>query len=72
MIVIIELKVKFFSLTRNGNLWAKDNFTPKDKMPVTVSEGFNPEFLAVMSHDKKTKVNHNLLFIIKDQWMSLK
>ncbi len=32
---------------------AKDNFTPKNKMPVTVSEGFNPEFLAVMSHDKK-------------------
>ncbi|HCV2266447.1 TPA: bi-component leukocidin LukGH subunit G, partial [Staphylococcus aureus] len=29
--------------------------TPKDKMPVTVSEGFNPEFLAVMSHDKKDK-----------------
>lgn len=22
-------------------------------MPVTVSEGFNPEFLAVMSHNKK-------------------
>ncbi len=65
-------KSEIFSLTRNGNLWAKDNFTPKDKMPVTVSEGFNPEFLAVMSHDKKTKVNHNLLFIIKDQWMSLK
>ncbi len=61
----------WFLLTRNGNLWAKDNFTPKDKMPVTVSEGFNPEFLAVMSHDKD-KVNHNLLFIIKDQWMSLK
>lgn len=48
-------KSEIFSLTRNGNLWAKDNFTPKDKMPVTVSEGFNPEFLAVMSHDKKDK-----------------
>ena len=46
-------KSEIFSLTRNGNLWAKDNFTPKNKMPVTVSEGFNPEFLAVMSHDKK-------------------
>lgn len=65
-------KSEIFSLTRNGNLWAKDNFTPKNKMPVTVSEGFNPEFLAVMSHDKKMKVNQNLLFIIKDQWMSLK
>ncbi|HDA1270835.1 TPA: leukocidin/hemolysin toxin family protein [Staphylococcus aureus] len=48
-----RVKSEIFSLTRNGNLWAKDNFTPKDKMPVTVSEGFNPEFLAVMSHDKK-------------------
>ena len=65
-------KSEIFSLTRNGNLWAKDNFTPKNKMPVTVSEGFNPEFLAVMSHDKKMKVNQNLLFIIKDRWMSLK
>lgn len=37
-------KSEIFSLTRNGNLWAKDNFTPKNKMPVTVSEGFNPEF----------------------------
>ncbi|SUJ64399.1 gamma-hemolysin component B [Staphylococcus aureus] len=65
-------KSEIFSLTRNGNLWAKDNFTPKDKMPVTVSEGFNPEFLAVMSHDKKDKGKSHLLFIIKDQWMSLK
>lgn len=48
-----RVKSEIFSLTRNGNLWAKDNFTPKDKMPVTVSEGFNPEFLAVMSHDKR-------------------
>ncbi|MBE5661230.1 leukocidin/hemolysin toxin family protein [Staphylococcus sp. SS251] len=46
-------KNEIFSFTRTGNLWAKDNFTPKNKMPVTVSEGFNPEFLAVMSHDKK-------------------
>lgn len=48
-------KNEIFSFTRNGNLWAKDNFTPKNKMPVTVSEGFNPEFLAVMSHDKNDK-----------------
>ncbi|HAR7074065.1 TPA: beta-channel forming cytolysin [Staphylococcus aureus] len=48
-------KNEIFSFTRNGNLWAKDNFTPKHKMPVTVSEGFNPEFLAVMSHDKNDK-----------------
>lgn len=48
-------KNEIFSLTRTGNLWAKDNFTRKNKMPVTVSEGFNPEFLAVMSHDKKDK-----------------
>ncbi|HFV7357560.1 TPA: leukocidin/hemolysin toxin family protein [Staphylococcus aureus] len=50
-----RVKSEIFSLTRNGNLWAKDNFTPKNKMPVTVSEGFNPEFLAVMSHDKNDK-----------------
>ncbi|MCS5347909.1 leukocidin/hemolysin toxin family protein [Staphylococcus aureus] len=50
-----KTKSEIFTLTRNGNLWAKDNFTPKNKMPVTVSEGFNPEFLAVMSHDKKDK-----------------
>ena len=40
-------------------------------MPVTVSEGFNPEFLAVMSHDKMIKVNQDLSFIINDQWMTL-
>ena len=66
-----RVKSEIFSLTRNGNLWAKDNFTPKNKMPVTVSEGFNPEFLAVMSHDKMIKVNQDLSFIINDQWMTL-
>ncbi|SUK09186.1 leukocidin/hemolysin toxin family protein [Staphylococcus aureus] len=53
---------EIFTLTRNGNLWARDNFTPKNKMPVTVSEGFNPEFLTVMSHDKKGK-GHSLFVV---------
>ncbi len=48
-------KSEIFFFRPNSNLWAKQNFTPKDKMPVTVSEELIPEFLAVMSHDKKDK-----------------
>ncbi len=37
-------KSEIFSLTRNGNLWAKDNFTPKNRNYVTVLKGLIQNF----------------------------
>ncbi|OUB07095.1 beta-channel forming cytolysin [Bacillus thuringiensis serovar yunnanensis] len=45
---------QLFMKSRNGSVWAKDNFISNEEMPGLASYGFSPAVIAVITTDKDT------------------
>ena len=49
----------------------RDYFVPDSELPPLVQSGFNPSFIATVSHEKVQATRANLKSLMEEIWMSL-
>lgn len=49
----------------------RDYFVPDSELPPLVQSGFNPSFIATVSHEKVQAIQANLKLLTEETWMSL-